>query len=91
MSIVNLSPAYVWDCEDCGRENWQRAVSIRLDPEDEGDAETLRAMHGLEDGAEIPEGLAGGMMTRPMRVTCKHCGREFKAVDTGCEEGESDE
>jgi hypothetical protein len=92
MSIVALSPAYVWDCEECGRENFQRAVSIRLDPEDEGDAATIRDMEGLSEGEPIPNGLVGCMMTRPSRVTCKHCGKEFKAVDAGSEDmgGEDD-
>lgn len=93
MSIVNLSPAYVWDCEECGRENFQRAVSVKLDPNDDGDAETIRRIHGLSEGEPIPPTLGVGMMTRPSRVTCKHCGAEFEAVDSGAEdfeEGEDD-
>lgn len=91
MTIVALSPAYVWDCEDCGRENFQRAVSIQLDPEDESDAEAIRTMCGIEPEEAIPDGLTGCVMTRPRRVTCKHCGKEFKAVDTNAEDMEGDE
>ncbi|HVL14133.1 MAG TPA: hypothetical protein VM529_16300 [Gemmata sp.] len=90
MSIVNLSPAYVWDCEDCGRENFQRAVSLKLDPRDDGDAETIRRMHGLSEGEPIPPTLGVGMMTRPNRVTCKHCGTEFEAADSGSEDCSDD-
>lgn len=91
MSIVCLSPAYVWDCEECGRENFQRAVSAALDPEDEGDAEVLREMHGLSPDELIPDVLAGVMMMRPNTVTCRHCNTTFKAMDARMHgEGEDD-
>jgi hypothetical protein len=91
MAIVSLAPAYVWDCNECGRENFQRAVSIVLDPDDDADADVLRSMHGISDGEPIPEACGGRVCARPDRVTCKHCGVEFKAVDCGAEDVEEDD
>lgn len=87
-SIVELAPAYVWDCESCGRENLQRAISVRLDPDDPADAETIRRIEGLDDDEPIDRDplFRRSMTTRPERVTCKHCGEEFKAVDSGAGE-----
>jgi len=88
---VELAPAYVWDCDNCGRENFQRAISVRLDPKCEHDAEMIREMSGLEADTEIPEHLFLSMTTRPNRVTCKHCETQFEAVDSGDPEEEEDE
>ena len=81
MQTVELSPAYLWDCPECGRENFQRAVSVVLDPSDPDDAATIRDMHGIEDHDPIPENFGVRMQTRPDRVTCRHCGAEFRAAD----------
>lgn len=86
MTTVELSPAYVWDCERCGRENFQRCVSVRLDPEDDADADVIRAHHGLDPHDPIPDGLMGAFQTRPDRVTCRHCNTEFKAADAGTQD-----
>ena len=77
--MVELHSAYVWDCPDCGRENFQRAVTFYLDPKDEADAEALRELYG-EDVDEIPEGHIPTAESYPNRVTCKHCEKEFETA-----------
>lgn len=91
MHIVELAPAYVWDCGQCGRENFQRAVSMRLDPNDPGDAEMIREIHDIDPDKPIPDIIAMSWQTRPERVTCKHCGTEFVAADSGGDGDEDDE
>ncbi len=65
---VELCPAYVWDCPECGRENFQRAITH---------------VPTEEDVAENPELEWGAWMTRPNFVVCRHadCGRKYPAKD----------
>ena len=65
---VEMRLAYVWDCEECGRENFERAVVYELSPEEKKE---------LEGAGEIPE--TGNWMSHPEHVTCKHCQSEFTA------------
>ena len=87
-TTVELANAYVWDCEECGRENFQRAISVVLNPDDESDAEIIRSEHGIAPHEPIPNTIRVTMQTRPNRVTCKHCETEFAAVDTNGPTGE---
>lgn len=68
--IVELSPAYLWDCPECGRENFQRAITYIPTAEDR------------ENDPNIPED-DGHFMTRPETVVCRHpdCGKMFKCQD----------
>jgi len=83
MRIVELSPAYVWDCEECGRENFQRSVSSALDPKIPADAEIIRQIHRIGPSDPISPHCLAIVRTRPNRVTCRHCNTEFHAIDTG--------
>jgi hypothetical protein len=78
-----LSPAYVWDCDNCGRENWQRSITNVLDPDDPDDAEMIRGMTGREDGEEIDPDEVYSIQTSPTNVTCKWCGSEYETVALG--------
>ncbi len=72
---VELIQAFVWTCDECGRDNFERGVS--LSPEsiaidqlpDAMDAETFQAW--TQAGGE------GAFMTAPSRVTCPHCNSQF--------------
>lgn len=84
---LELHPAYVWDCGNCGRENTQRAISYVLDPRKEEDAEVIADMHGpeavsemldaLDDGEEPARGVRA--ISTPNHVVCRHCERQYKA------------
>lgn len=80
MSIAVLRPAYCWDCESCGRQNFQRCVSVMLDPDVPEDAEQLRFMHDLGPDEPLGPAAAGIWQTSPVTVTCAHCGATFKAA-----------
>jgi hypothetical protein len=69
---AELHPAYVWDCEDCGSENFQRAI-VRCMTEEE--KEEIRQDAGLESAANI---RCAGV---PVNVICKACGSKFVSVD----------
>jgi hypothetical protein len=60
---AELHIAYVWDCDACGRENFERAMVYEFSPEEiaEGEYET------------------GNWMTHPDSVICRGCGAVFDA------------
>ena len=64
--VVILSPAYMWDCPACGRENFQRAITIAITDED-------RLHMGLGP-CEY-----GCFQSYPNVVICRHCGQKYKA------------
>jgi len=86
---VELHQAFVWTCEDCGLENFERTVTV--DPERVADVATAAQMAEATDYIVHMEGLdteAGAGVTwlmAPERVTCQACGAEF-AVERHGEE-----
>lgn len=84
---VELHPAHIWTCEDCGRDNFERCVEAEM-PDDER-AEMFRKFHHMQEYEELPEGWEGfGMVTAPEEVTCQHCGAEFETEEHGTIEDE---
>lgn len=71
---VELHNAYQWDCEECGKENFCRAVTVEMTPED---IEEMQAEHG----GDSEDWQTGEWMTRPDEVTCAHCGKTFETTD----------
>jgi hypothetical protein len=76
-SRIELIPAFSWDCPDCGRENFERAVVSELSAEE---MSVLRLQHGVDPLQE------GHFLTSPSEVACKHCGREYETVEYGVEQ-----
>ncbi len=68
MSAAELRPAYAWDCDRCGAENFERAVVHEFSPAERQE---------LLDQGEMPE--TGNWLTCPDAVTCRSCGASFAA------------
>lgn len=77
---VELNPAYVWDCDECGLENFTRARRFEASPEE---LQEMRDEHGVEAWDE------GEFLVAPRAVKCGHCGTTYD-TDVG-EEGEDDD
>lgn len=77
MDTVELRPAFMWDCEECGRENFTRAIVPEMSVEDLAE---LKEDHGIE------ENETGEFLMMPKRVTCPDCGNEFRSYRMGMEE-----
>jgi predicted nucleic-acid-binding Zn-ribbon protein len=75
---VELNPSYIWDCPECGRENFQRSVTRYLDPNDPEDGAVIIGLYG-----ELNSGRLVSAQSTPDRVTCKHCQTEFRVADIG--------
>lgn len=66
---VELHPAHVWDCENCGLENFCRSVRPSLTEEE---VEELRDEHGIQPFD------TGEFLTAPNVVICRYCGHKFE-------------
>lgn len=71
---VELHNAYVWDCDACGAENFVRAVTVEMTPED---VEAMKERYGGDD----EEWQTGNWMSRPDDVTCSKCGAKFEVEE----------
>lgn len=69
---VEIWTAYQWTCDECGQDNFERAVMCELTPFD-------REMMAEENDLE-PEDFEGEMVSYPNHVTCQHCKAEFDTV-----------
>jgi hypothetical protein len=83
---VELHQAFVWTCEDCGRDNFERGTII--EPEAmAGTPEQLRSEAELQEAniclsaLDIDARVGFTWMTAPVRVTCGHCGAKFVTKD----------
>lgn len=67
---VELIPAFMWDCPECGIENFQRSISVSVDP---GEL-------GIDDA---PENATVSVMTTPETVKCRDCKTRFEVLAFG--------
>jgi len=82
--IVDLHQAFWWACEDCGRDNFARA--IQLEPESVEAVElSLRAVESFREAEDQADSLGaeleGAFVMSPSHVKCTHCGAEFSTRD----------
>ena len=73
---VELHPAYLWDCDNCGRENLVRPTPAFLDEEEEED---LKEEWGVEPEEE------GMFLQVPGEVECKYCQAVYESVPPNME------
>lgn len=74
---VELHLAFVWDCDDCGRENFTRSITKEISEEEK---QEMCERYGIDD---LPPGV---LMSAPEVVVCKHCGSEFETIRRSIEE-----
>lgn len=68
MKSTEIRQAFEWTCDNCGIDQFERAILA------ETDAETLAAMreeHGIQPWEQ------GNYLMAPAKVTCKQCGETF--------------
>ena len=78
MEQVELHQAFMYDCPECGRENFVRAIHIETSDEEQDDM--IRLLAGIEDWEEVPDDLHGMFLVAPSNVTCEHCGEELETA-----------
>lgn len=79
---AELHSAFVWDCDNCGRENFVRSVTVEMNPDDPEDAELIAIAR--EESGHLGD-VTGFWQMAPDDVTCQHCGAEYEtnAADMG--------
>ena len=68
MAQVELHPAFVWDCDECGRQNFERAI---IPPFQSAEEE----QHAREILNITPE--EGFPVMAPCQVSCRLCGQVY--------------
>lgn len=85
MEHVELHQAWTWDCDNCGRENYARAVSVNPDEFEAGELEEVADALGVGGipGVDYEFGeLHKMLVSQPEVVKCAHCGEEFSTKDS---------
>lgn len=72
MKKAELKVAYVYDCDECGTENFVRSVVYEFDDETAGE---MKVDYGIEDWEE------GEWCSIPDEVQCKFCKTKYKTID----------
>ena len=70
MNTIELHPAFMFDCHNCGMENFHRGVVVAFSPED---VASVADMYAIED-AEL---VAGTWHFKPAEVVCQHCQAKY--------------
>lgn len=65
---VEMIPAYLWICPECGEEVFERGLVPEMSQED---LEVLRTEHGIEPWE------TGEFVMMPREVKCPECGETF--------------
>ena len=79
MKEVEIHPAHVWTCDECGRDNFERGVQADfLTPQEYRD---ICEEMGVFDPAIQDEPPVGMLMTAPQEVTCRYCGETFRTAE----------
>ena len=72
---VEMLPAFVWTCPNCGIDKFERAVVPEMSDEEKF---KLRLEYGVEG-----EDIQGLFMMAPVEVQCPECETEFETMDFG--------
>ncbi len=91
---AELHSAFVWDCHECGRENFERAIEGGMeDAVIEAAEEHLSShlvapdAHETDDGAMEAEFLTQKVVVAPAYVECP-CGASFKSEIAFIQDGD---
>lgn len=72
IEAVEITPAFSWTCDECGVENFNRALITEEEFHlEEGEDGILHEMFGEEESIIIP------FVNQPERVICRGCRHEY--------------
>lgn len=85
--LVELHHAWMWDCPECGRENFCR--SIKADLTREESIELARELGDIDEFSEIPDDHELNFYTQPHEVECDNCHCKFMNDESPDENGDA--
>lgn len=90
MRRVEIHQAFIWTCDECGRDNFERAIIQEMGPEER--EQCFREYHRMEDHEELPDDWQNfDMVMAPNSVKCPACGEEFDTYNTGESEAHNEQ
>lgn len=69
MIQIELHPAFVWDCDECGRQNFERAIIPPF--QSKADEEYVRQILDITPEEGFP-------VMAPFNVSCRKCEARFE-------------
>ena len=81
MDQVELHLAHMWDCPECGRENFCRSITKEQTPDEK--RQTMAKHLEIDPMDVTPDMMQGEWTSAPEEVECAHCSSEFKTKDRG--------
>ena len=78
MQRIETHPAFMWDCPECGREQFGRMIT----PDDPDLLEELQEGHGIMPWESVQ------WCMKPTHVSCNACGVEYE-IDEGNEDDDA--
>ena len=77
---VEIHPAFMWICANCGRDNFERLISIEKESLSDKDKEEIIEDFELEGPDELEEILSSGksFSLAPAEVKCDYCSSSFE-------------
>jgi len=79
LPIARLVVVYVFDCDNCGRENLVRPIRPELSEDERLQARQDLGIQPWEDGE---------LCMMPEETECFFCGTKYRTVDVRCEDDE---
>lgn len=75
--VVELIQAFLWTCDECGHDNFERAITVSPESIDLENLPVTTFEEAEEIKAFLEEGGEGDFVSAPNRVRCKFCQSEF--------------
>lgn len=74
---IELRSAFLWTCDNCGRDQFERAVEADIEMLPEADREAIRSHPGIDMDAS-----GFDFLMKPTRVACEVCGSAYAVEET---------
>ena len=81
--MVELIQAFLWVCDDCGRDNFERAIRVERESLEGREIAKLVdevATEANESAQALGIDVDADWLMAPTRVRCSHCGAEFETM-----------
>ncbi len=79
---VELLPAALWICPECGEDNFERMIRQEMSEEEES---------GILEELNDPDAISAENYLYPIDVKCKNCNEEFKIEKYQCDDCKENE
>ncbi len=79
MKTIELHQAWVWDCDECGRENVAHGMTADTSNWSDEEKQEMAAMLECESSDEFV--IEAMLIAQPVQVTCRFCEHVFAVAE----------